>query len=52
MYQIWNVYGTKGLTTEYYIVNMVTKKVQSVWKKLHEARVVCNKLNVDVRREA
>lgn len=48
MYHVWTVFRDKGLAVDYYIINMETKAVQSVWRSLLEARAVCDKLNFRV----
>lgn len=47
MYRVWQVFCEKH--TEFYIVNMQTKKVQSAWKNYIVANAACAKLNRETR---
>lgn len=48
MYQLWTVFEESR--TQYYVVNMQTKEVQSVWATLLVGRATCAKLNQDAKR--
>lgn len=50
LYQMWTVFKDGGLSVDYYIVNIETKAVQSVWRSLLEARAVCDKLNYNEKK--
>jgi hypothetical protein len=50
-YQVWLVFSNEGKKREWYVVNMATKQVQSVYKNVLEAKAVCDKLNTWIKKE-
>ncbi len=45
MYQVRTVFKDLGLIKDYYVLNIKTKKVQSVWTSIIDAKKICNSLN-------
>lgn len=43
MYKLWQVYDNESI--EFYVVNTITRTVQSAWDDYFVAKTVCAKLN-------
>jgi hypothetical protein len=50
MYQVWRVFKDNGTMIDFYVVNLKSRQVQSVWANVLDARRTCDKLNADTAK--